>query len=74
VRQLPDIQNQAQAAVSTIRKDATLTPEERSAALEAIQAETQSTLNSLLGEKQARNYANNGGYWIRNLAPPQARP
>ena len=66
---LDDMKKQAQDAASKIRKDKTLTPEQRTAALAAIRAETQNSINGLMNDKQAKQYANQGGWWLNNIAP-----
>ncbi len=69
VFQLDEMKQQAQAAAAKIRTDKTLSSDERNAALEAIRTETQNSINSLLGEKPAKRYSSNGGWWLNNLAP-----
>lgn len=58
----------AEQAVANLRKDTTLSAEQRSAALLAIRTETEKELATLLGERRAKAYPNSGGYWIRNLS------
>ena len=74
VFQLDDMKKQAQDAASKIRKDKTLTAEQRTAALAAIRAETQAGLSGLLDEKQVKRYTSQGGYWINNIAPAPPKP
>jgi hypothetical protein len=71
---LDDMKKQAQDAANKIRSDQTLTTEQRTEALSAIRAETQNSMNDLLGEKQAKRYSNNGGWWLNNIAPPVKSP
>ncbi len=71
---LDDMKKQAQDAASKIRKDTTLTPEQRTAALAAIRAETQNSIGGLLNEKQAKTYANQGGWWLNSIAPAPPKP
>lgn len=69
VFKLDDMKKQAQDAANKIRKDKTLTAEQRTAALTAIRTETQSSLGGLLNEKQVKQYVNQGGWWLNNIAP-----
>jgi hypothetical protein len=71
---LDDMKKQAQAAASKIRQDQTLTSDQRNAALAAIRTETQTSIGGLLDEKQAKQYSNNGGYWLNNIAPAPPKP
>jgi hypothetical protein len=71
---LDDMKKQAQDAANKIRKDNTLTPAQRSAALSAIRAETQNSINGLLNAKQVKQYSGQGGWWLNNIAPPQPPP
>jgi len=66
---LEDMKKQAQDAADKIRKDQSLTSDQRDAALAAIRAETQTGINGLLTEKQVKQYVNQGGWWLNNLAP-----
>ena len=74
VFQLDDMKKQAQDAASKIRRDKTLSPEQRTAALTAIRAETQVSLSGLLDDKQMKRYISQGGYWINNIAPAPSKP
>lgn len=69
VFQLEDMKKQAQDAANKIHRDQTLTSDQRSAALAAIRAETQRGINGLLTEKQTKQYVNQGGWWLNNIAP-----
>jgi len=69
VFKLDEMKQQAQDAASKIRKDASLSTEQRDAALSAIRTETQNSINDLLGAKPAKSYSNNGGWWLNNIAP-----
>jgi hypothetical protein len=74
VFKVADIKDQVETAANKVRQDQTLTPEQRNAALQAIRAETEKTLAETLGERRAKAYGNNGGYWLRNLAPRENQP
>lgn len=71
---LDDMKKQAQDAASKIRKDKTLTAEQRTAALAAIRAETQAGISGLLDDKKMKQYTSQGGYWINNIAPAPPKP
>ena len=66
---LAEMKSSAQQAAANLQKDTTLSAEQRTAALQAIRTETEKELATLLGERRAKAYPNNGGYWIQNLAP-----
>jgi hypothetical protein len=69
--QLADMKQEVQSATRKLRQDKTLSEEQRAAALAAIRAETEKSLTELLGERRARGYMGNSGYWLRNIAPKQ---
>jgi len=69
VLQITDIKAEVEKATAKVRNDKTLTKEERATTLQALKAETDKTLNELLGERRAKAYQNQGGYWLRNIAP-----
>jgi hypothetical protein len=69
VFKLDDMKTQAQAASQKVRRDLTLSSDQRNQALSAIRAETQNGINGLLGDKQGKRYLNNGGWWLNNIAP-----
>jgi hypothetical protein len=66
---LAEMKSSAEQAAANLRKDTVLSAEQRAAALQAIRAETEKELATLLGERRAKAYPNSGGYWIQNLAP-----
>jgi hypothetical protein len=51
-----------------VRRDQSLTPEQRTAALAAIRSETEKNVAATLGEKNFKTYKRYG-YWMRNIAP-----
>ena len=69
VFKIPDIKKEAEAAANKLRKDKTLTDEQRNAALRDIKNETTKALSEMLGERRANYYQQSGGWWLRNLAP-----
>ena len=52
-----------------IRRDRSLTQDQRNEALKAIKAETEHSVIETLGEQGYKNYKRQGGWWIRNLSP-----
>lgn len=66
---IAEMKTAAETSARSIQRDAALSPEQRTAALQAIRAETEKELATLLGERRAKAYPGSGGYWIRNLAP-----
>ena len=69
VFKVADMKTEVETAANKIRQDKTLTGEQRTAALQAIRTETEQTLATLLGERRAKAYTGNGGWWLRNIAP-----
>jgi hypothetical protein len=63
------IQQSATASAAQVRQDTGLTDESRAAALSAIQAETERTLNQLLGPAVMKTYQTHTGQWIGQIHP-----
>src|SRR5688572_24739666 len=61
-----DVKAAAQEEAARVRKDQSLTPEQRQAALQAIQQETSQTVIRLIGSPAGEAYFNKGS-WIKNL-------
>ena len=74
VFKLDDMKKEAQDAANKIRKDKTLTSDQRTAALAAIRDATQTGINGLLDDKQMKRYISNGGWWLNNIAPAPPKP
>jgi hypothetical protein len=75
VFKLDDMKKVAQDAANKIKRDKTLSPDQRNEALAAIRNETQSGINDLLGDKFGKKYLNQNGWWLNNIAPkPQPAP
>lgn len=72
VFKIPDIKKEAESAAAKLRKDKTLTDEQRYAALNEIKNEATKTLADLLGSRRANYYQQSGGWWLRNLAPERS--
>jgi len=62
-----DIKSVAQEQAAAVRKDQSLTPEQRQTALQGIQQETRSAVNQLLGANAGEAYFDKGS-WLKNLA------
>jgi hypothetical protein len=61
-----DIKTAAQEQAAAVRKDQSLTPEQRQTALDAIQQETRNAVNSVLGSTAGDAYFAKGS-WLRSL-------
>lgn len=64
-----DMKTAAQTSAANIQRDTVLSSEQRTAALQAIRAETEKELAVLLGVRRAKTYPYSGGYWLQTLAP-----
>jgi hypothetical protein len=65
-----DMKKVAEDQVKEIRSDKSLTPEQRTQALQAVREATEKAVaTSLGGEKNFNRYKLRGGWWISNLAP-----
>ena len=63
----------AESQANQIRSDLSLSPEQRSAALAAIRAETERSMQQSLGDKGWEQYNRpNNTWWLRNMAPNSA--
>lgn len=61
-----DIRDEARSEASRVRSDATLSTEQRQAALNGIRANTETALGEVLGANAVRAYVDKGS-WIKNL-------
>ena len=64
-----DVQQRAQA----IRRDTTLSPEQRTAQLAVLSQEATSKLSATLTPRGLEAYKQYGGFWLQNLNPPSRR-
>ncbi|MCX8090501.1 MAG: hypothetical protein N3I86_06120 [Verrucomicrobiae bacterium] len=65
----------AEDQAQRVRRDETLTPEQRQAALQGIRNETEGAIRTVLGERGFDAYQRQpGAAWLRNLAPTPATP
>jgi hypothetical protein len=62
-----DLKAVAQEQAAAVRKDQSLTSEQRNAALQAIQQETRNAVNGVLGPTAGNAYFDKGS-WLKNLA------
>ncbi len=69
VFKLADMKKEAESAAQKIKRDKTLSQDQKNEALAAIRNETQTSMGGLLDEKQLKRYMNQGGYWLNNIAP-----
>ena len=69
IMKVADMKQQAEAAARQIRSNSSLTSDQRNAALKEIRATTQESLAGVLGDRRAKAYAGNGGWWLRSIAP-----
>lgn len=67
--QIYDMKNTAAEEANRLRADASLTQEQRNTAMQAIRAETESSVRKVLGDEGWERYKNQA-YWLNNIAPP----
>ncbi|HMP81874.1 MAG TPA: hypothetical protein PKA41_04120, partial [Verrucomicrobiota bacterium] len=68
VFKIADMKTEVEKAANMIRQDKTLTQEQRNEALKAIRKETEQAMAKLIGERRTKAYANQGGWWLRNIS------
>lgn len=73
VVQVSEMRGEIDQAVAALHQNKSLTVEQRNAALLELKAETQRTLEELLGPRRAKHFSNST-YWLRNLVPPTRNP
>jgi hypothetical protein len=64
-----DMKKAAEDQARAVRGDASLTKEQRTAALAGIRTETENAIQSVYGEKGFKSYQSQGGYWLRGISP-----
>jgi hypothetical protein len=69
IMKVADMKQQAETAARQIRSNSSLTPDQRNTALKEIRVTTQESLAGVLGDRRAKAYAGNGGWWLRSIAP-----
>jgi hypothetical protein len=68
-----EIQQDVQKRVATIRRDTTLSAEQRNAQLAELSQEATSKVSTTLTPRGLEAYKNYGGYWLQNINPPARR-
>lgn len=63
-----DMKKMAEDQANKVRQDKSLTPEQRTAALTGIRTETETSIQSVLGEKGFKSYQGQA-YWLRGISP-----
>lgn len=64
-----DLKDQSEKAANDIRRNQSLTPEERSKALQDIRTAAEAAVTKEIGEKGYKYYKRQGGYWLNNISP-----
>jgi DNA-binding ferritin-like protein len=68
--QVYDMKKAAEAEAKRVRADTALSQEQRTAALQGIQAETERSIRTTMGDKAFESYQKNPtASWLKNLAP-----
>jgi hypothetical protein len=67
------IQTDVQKRAQEVRRDTTLSPEQRTAQLAALSQEATTKLSTTLTPRGLEAYKNYGGFWLQNLNPPPRR-
>lgn len=60
---------EAEKAANDVRRNTSLSNEERTKALQDIRTATEKAVQQEIGERGLNYYKRQGGYWIRNIAP-----
>jgi hypothetical protein len=68
-----DMKKAAQDQAQKVNQDSSLSPQQKTETLRAIRAETERSVTAQLGEKGFKSYQNQGGWWMRNIAPDPPR-
>jgi hypothetical protein len=67
-----NVQDNIQKQATALRRDRTLSPDERNAQIAALAQQAQTQLTAALGSGGYEAYKDYGGYWLQNLAPRPA--
>ena len=71
--QVYEMKKAAEAEVQSVRQNQQLTQDQRIAALAGIQAETEKSMKTVLGEKGWDQYnRNQNTFWLQNMVPPSS--
>ncbi|HMP83266.1 MAG TPA: hypothetical protein PKA41_11250 [Verrucomicrobiota bacterium] len=67
-----DMKKTAETEARNIRNDKSLTQEQKTAALKAIRTETESAVQTVLGDKTWTSYQRqNSSYWLKSISPDE---
>lgn len=66
-----ELQKETQQRTAELQRDRSLNAEQRQAQLAALSAEVHGKVTAALGERGAAAYQESGGFWLRNIVPPQ---
>jgi hypothetical protein len=69
IKKIADMKLQVETAAQQIRSNSSLTRDQRNMALKEIRSTTQQSLAEVLGDRRAKAYVGNGGWWVRSIAP-----
>ncbi len=69
-----DLKAEAEKAANDLRRNQSLTPEERTKALQDIRKAAEAAVTKEIGEKGYNYYKRQGGYWLNNLSPRAMPP
>ncbi len=65
-----DMKKVAEDQAGKVRQDASLSSEQRTAALQGIRSETERGIRTVFGEKAFNSYVNQPGtYWLKGISP-----
>jgi hypothetical protein len=71
--QVVDIQQDVQKRVAEIRRDTSLSAEQRNTQLAELSQEATSKISNTLTPRGLEAYKSYGGYWLQNINPPVRR-
>ncbi|HEY1172409.1 MAG TPA: hypothetical protein VGH19_13660 [Verrucomicrobiae bacterium] len=69
VMRVNDLKSESEKAANDIRRNQSLSPEERSKALQDIRTAAEAAVAKEIGEKGYKYYKRQGGYWMNNISP-----
>lgn len=63
------VKKESESAANDVRRNQSLTPEQRTQALQEIRMAAEAAVTKEIGEKGYKYYRQQGGYWFNNIAP-----
>jgi hypothetical protein len=66
------VKTDSEKAANDVRRNQSLTPEQRTKALQDIRVAAEAAVTKEIGEKGYKYYRQQGGYWFNNIAPRPA--